>query len=84
MRIHRQEAGAPLGRGMLLEQQCAMALNMALASAVIYPDHSAIVIIGSVRTGHISLTIMEGRYHQRSWFEANGTADRLLTSAEDQ
>jgi hypothetical protein len=60
MRIHRQEAGAPLGRGMLLEQQCAMALNMALASAVIYPDHSAIVIIGSMRTDLISLTIMEG------------------------
>ena len=82
MRIHCQEAGAPLGRGMLLEQQCAMALNMALASAVIHPDHAAIVIIGFVRTDRISLTIMEGRYHQRSWFEANGAAGRLLTRRE--
>ena len=82
MRIHWQEAGAPLGRGMLLEQQCAIALNMALASAVIYPDHSTIVIIGSVRTDRISLTIIEGRYYQRSWIEANGTAGRLLTRRE--
>ena len=60
MRLHLQEAGALRGQGMVMKQQCAMALNMALASAVIYPDHSAIVIIGSMRTDLISLTIMEG------------------------
>ena len=70
--------GASAGHGMKMRHQCSMVLNMGAGSAVIYPDLYAIVIIGALRTDRISLVIMEGKHHQRSWFEANGLPGRLI------
>ena len=75
--LHEQ-GGAPADHGMKMRHQCSMVLNMGAGSAVIYPDLFAIVIIGALRTDRISLVIMEGKHHQRSWFEANGLPGRLI------
>jgi hypothetical protein len=59
--LHDQ-GGAAAGHGMKLRHQCIMALTMGAANAIIYPEISSIVIIGALRPGRISLTIMEGKH----------------------
>ena len=81
-RIHADEANAPADKGMNLIEQSTMALNMGVASAIVYPDLNAIVILGVRRPNLISLAVMEGKYHQRSWFEARNLEGRMMGSVE--